>query len=211
MPPGAAPLAPPPPAKDSGGMKLLGGCGIAGCLGVMVAVGLVVVLIVFFGLFGEPSSSGAPSSGTTGTDDGTSSVPESGSLRSLLKQDVGGYSLAGTSPIKEVPAGVVDNIGAVYVSSGGTKVVHLLYAFSTKSGASNAIQNLWTSSLAKRKSGQKIERKTVYDKQQAVIGVRVSVTGGGYDEEVYWTNNKVLCVAMGPPPDPTTFEKLLTY
>lgn len=204
MPPGAVP--PPPPADDGGGMKVLGGCGVAGCLGavfaVLMGVGLIIVLVM---LGGSSSSSGGGSSSGPGGE-----VPSSGSVRSLIRPQVGAYRLVGTSPLEKVPPGVVDSIGAVYVGPSGNKVIHVLLVYPSDTIAADRIQAVWSSSMSSLKPGQKISRGNVTDNTGAVRGTIVSVTGGN-PESFYWSNRKLVVIVEGPPPDAKGFESSAPY
>lgn len=205
---GAAPVGampPPPPEEGGGGLKILGGCGVAGCLGAgfaaLMGVGLIVVLVM---LSGSSSSGSSPSSGPGGE------VPSSGSVRSLIRPQVGDYRLVGTSPLEKVPPGVVDSIGAVYTSPGGARIIHLLLVYPTDSIANDRIQNVWSTSISNLKPGQKVTRGNVTDSSGAVRGSVVAVTGAN-PESFYWNNRKLVVIVEGPAPHAKAFESSAPY
>lgn len=203
--PGAVP--PPPPADDGGGMKILGGCGVAGCLGAVFAalmgVGLIIVLVMLGGSSSGGGSS-SPSSGPGGE------VPANGSVRDLVRQQVGAYRLVGTSPLEKVPPGVVDSIGAVYMAPSGARVIHVLLVYPTESIASDRIQAVWSTSLSSLKPGQKVSRGNVTDSSGTVRGTMVAVTGGN-PESFYWNNRKLVVIVEGPAPHAKGFESSAPY
>jgi hypothetical protein len=189
-------------------MKVLGGCGVAGCIGAVVAVfvgiGLIMVLVMVAGSSSSSSSSSGPSSGPGGE------VPENGSVRDLIRSQVGSYRLVGTTPLKKVPAGVVDSIGAVYQSPGGAKVFHILLVYPSDSIAANRIETVWRDSLGSLKAGQKVKRGNVKDAQGNVRGTIVAVTGRS-PESYYWNNKKLVSIVEGPIPHAKGFESTAPY
>jgi hypothetical protein len=209
MPPGIPVAQMPMPAADEGsGMKVLGGCGIAGCIGVVIAallcVGLIAVLIIAGGSSSSSGGGSAPSSG------GGSEVPSNGSARDLVRSTVGPYSLVGTSPIEKVPPGVIDSIGAVYSAPDGTRIFHVLLVYSSESVAKERIENVWRSSLSEAKPGEKVGRGNVTDSQGNVHGTIVSCTNVN-PESFFWNNRKLVVIVSAPPPHGQGFEKNAPY
>jgi zinc-ribbon domain len=217
-PPGPAPYGmpgpqqygpPPAPQGDGGGMKILGGCGLAGCLGVgfagLLGVGLIVALVA---MGGSSSSSSGPSGGESGP--GSGEVPSSGSVRDLVRSQIGVYRLEGTSPLEKPPSGVVDNIGAVYVAPDGTKVIHILLVYPSEGLARDRVENVWSSSISSLKRGEKIGRGSVKDASGNVRGSVVRITGGR-PESVYWNNRKIVAIISAPRPHATGFEANVPY
>jgi hypothetical protein len=211
-PPGYGPAPVPPPANDEGGgMKVLGGCGLAGCIGavvaVMVGIGLIMVLVMLAG--GSSSSSGSSGGGDPSSGPG-GDVPTEGSVRSLLRQQVGAYRLASTTPLEKVPQGAIDSIGAIYTSPSGGKVFHILLVYPTESIASARIEAVWRSSLSELKPGQKVNRGNVKDASGNIRGTIVAVTGGN-PESFYWNNRKLVVIVEGAPPHAKAFESSAPY
>jgi hypothetical protein len=192
-------------------MKVLGGCGLAGCIGavvaVMVGIGLIMVLVVVAG--GSSSSSGSSGGGSSSSGPG-GTVPTSGSVRSLIRQQVGAYRLVSTTPLEKVPQGAVDSIGAVYMSPSGGKVFHILLVYPTESIAAARIESVWRSSLSKLKPGQKVHRGNVKDSSGTIRGTIVAVTGGN-PESFYWNNRKLVVIVDGPAPHAKAFESSAPY
>lgn len=199
----------PAPADDGGGMKVLGGCGVAGCVGagfaVLMGIGLIIVLTMVAG-----SGGGSSGGGSSGGGSGPSDVPSNGSVRDLIRPNVGPYRLIGTSPLEKVPAGVVDNIGAVYQAPDGRKVINVLLVYPTESIAAERIQGVWSSSLSSLKPGQKVSRGNVTCSNGVVCGTMVAVTGGN-PESFYWNNRKLVVLVDGPAPHAKGFESNAPY
>ena len=203
------PAMPPPQGDDGSGMKILGGCGLAGCLGAAIAgvigVGLIALLVM------SGSSSGGSSSGPSGpTGPGSGDVPSSGSVRDLIRPTIGSYRLEGTSPLEKPPAGAIDNIGAVYVAPDGTKVIHILLVYPSEASAKDRIDNVWSSSASSLKPGEKLNRGNVTDNQGQVRGTVVRITGGN-PEQVFWNNRKIVAIISAPRPHATGFEASVPY
>lgn len=195
------------PADEGQGMKILGGCGVAGCLGAGIAgllgVGLIVMLIMMSS--GSSSSSPPPTSGG-----GSGEVPTSGSVRDLIKSNVGVYSLVTTSPLEKVPPGVVDSVGAVYSAPDGSRVVHLLLVYPSESIAESRVEAVWSSSLSEQKAGQSVKRGKVTDSSGAQRGIIVGVTGRN-PESIYWNNRKLVIIVSADAPHAVGFEKAAPY
>jgi hypothetical protein len=196
------------PAEEGGGLKVLGGCGLAGCVGAGFAVLLGIGLILVFAMLARGDSSGgsAPSSGSGPGGE----VPATGSVRDLVRGQVGAYRLVGTAPLEKVPPGVVDNIGAVYSAPDGSKVVNVLLVYPTDAIAAQRIQDVWQSSLSSLKPGQKVSRGNVTCNNGVVCGTMVSITGGN-PESFYWNNRKLVVLVDGPPPHAKGFESSAPY
>lgn len=207
-PPGYAPVPVPPPADDSGGMKVLGGCGLAGCIGAVVAVMLGIGLIMVLVMAAGGSSSGGSSGGTSSGPGGD--VPTEGSVRNLIRPQVGNYKLVTTTPLEKVPAGAIDSIGAIYMSPGGAKVFHILLVYPSDEVAAQRIEAVYSSSLSSLKPGQKIARGNVKDASGNVRGTIIAVQGGN-PESFYWNNRKLVVIVEGPPPHAKAFESNAPY
>lgn len=188
-------------------MKVLGGCGVAGCLGagfaVLMGIGLIFVFVMMVGS-SSSSSSGSPSSGPGGE------VPTSGSARDLIRSQVGIFKLVGTTPLEKVPAGVIDSIGAVYVTPSGNKVINVLLVYPSDSVAQERINNVFATTVSSLKPGQKVTRGNVTDSSGAVRGSIVAVTGAN-PESFYWNNRKLVVIVEGPPPYAKAFESSAPY
>jgi hypothetical protein len=188
-------------------MKILGGCGVAGCLGAglagLVGVGLIVMLIML-------SSGSSTSSAPPPTGGGSGEVPSSGSVRDLIKSNVGIYSLVTTSPLEKVPPGVVDSVGAVYSAPDGSRIVHLLLVYPSESIARSRIEAVQSSSMDDLKVGQKIKRGSVTDSSGTERGIIVGVTGRN-PESIYWSNRKLVVIVSADAPHAVGFEKSAPY
>jgi hypothetical protein len=206
-------MAPPPapvPAGGSGtGMKVLGGCGVAGCLGVALAGVALVGLIVLVVALGSSSSSGpGPSAGRSGE------LPGDGSLRSLVRSDVGGFTLISTAPVTQLgdrlSPGVVDSLGAFYRAPDGTRLVQILLVYPSQSVAQARMQSVFEMALTTLQPGQKITRGQVKNSSGEEIGTSVAITGGSVDH-VYWSNGKLLTFASAPSPNAVDYHDASPY
>ena len=201
-PPGAMPVAP-PPEDDGGKLKVLGGCGVAGCLGAVFAglmgVGLIIMLVVLGGSSGGGGSSG-PSSG----------VPNSGSLREIVRPQVGDYRLVGTAPLEKVPADVVDSLGALYSGPGGVLVKQYMFVYPSEGMAAERIRNVFASSISDLKPGQKVSRGDLKNNDGTTIGTVVGLTGVD-PESYYWNNRKLVVVVIAPAPHAKGFTSVSPY
>jgi hypothetical protein len=188
-------------------MKILGGCGVAGCLGAGIAgvigVGLIVMLVMMSS--GSSSSSAPPPTGG-----GSGEVPTSGSVRDLVRSNVGGYSLVTTSPLEKVPPGVIDSVGAVYSAPDGSRVVHLLLVYPSESVAESRVEAVWSTSLSEQKAGQSVKRGKISDSSGVQRGIFVGVTGRN-PESLYWNNKKLVAIVSADSPHALEFGKLTPY
>ena len=176
---------------------------MAGCLGagfaVLMGIGLIIVLVVTGG-----SSSGGSSSGPS------SGVPSSGSIRSIVRPNVGQYRLVGTTPLEKVPPGVVDSIGAIYVSPDGTQIRHVLLVYPSEVVAAERIRNVMGAAVSGLKPGQKVSSGDLTNNENRVIGTIVSVTGSD-PESFYWNNRKLFVIVDAPAPHAKAFSASASY
>jgi hypothetical protein len=129
-----------PPAEE-GSNKTLIGCGIAGCLGLLLIVGALVAFFVFVpksGGDGPSSSGGGPTqpNNPTGGNDPSRSPPTSGGLRDRMPQRVGRWTAQGVKPVSV--SGALEGIQVEYTSSGASLSV-LALAFSSSNEAHQAM------------------------------------------------------------------------
>jgi hypothetical protein len=209
-PHGYSPLPPSPPAGDGGGgMKLLGGCGLAGCLGVALAGMFAFGLIALFAISGSGSGGSSSSSASGGRD-----LPNSGSLRELVTETVGGYRLIGageiTSPSEALQGGVVDSQGAVYSIPDGGQLKVFLFVYASEADAKSKIDRLYDRVLGALSSGEKLERGTVIGRGNEVIGSIVVYTNANL-QSVTWSNHKLVAQVVGRTPHPFAFQKATKY
>ena len=200
--PAAAPYYPagaPAQAQSGGGSgaKILGGCGIAGCLGVVVA-GIVVLLVIVLFSSGSSSSSSSPSGGP-------SEAPSSGSLRSLVKNQIGPYRLTEVTarPTKlpaELTSGSQDSLGLSY-SGKGVQIEHIMMAYGSESSSTSHLRmftcNVTTKEITNR-DGKRIGSLCVFS---ASNGNHVAI----------WTNGSLLFLAVGPAENNAEFYNAVPY
>ena len=159
--PSATPPPPttPPPASSGGGakLKILGGCGAAGCLGLVVVAVIGVILLYVFSSGGDdPRSSPGPGYGpqpAPSVRPGPGPSKTSGALSGFAPARVGSYGLVSASRQTElVQKGAADalllkyragssgnrNMGSDQASTGSSSVAEvsmLVVAMSSESGA----------------------------------------------------------------------------
>jgi len=185
-------------------MKVLGGCGVAGCVGAVFAalmvVGLIMVLVV---MSGSSGGGGGPSAGP-------GEAPSSGSVRDIVRTQVGAYTLIGTAPLDQAPAGVVDSIVAQYSGPGGVRIGHVLLVYPSEAIAADRVENVWNGSISKLKPGQKISRGDLTTSSGVKVGTVVALTGVNPDE-FYWNNRKLAVIVTGPAPHAKAFATSTPY
>jgi hypothetical protein len=192
------PYAPPPPAQaqqsSGSGAKILGGCGIAGCLGIVVVGGIILVIVLLVG--GSSSSS----SGS-----GQSDAPSSGSLRSMVKNQIGPFRLLEvtgrpTSMPSELVAGATDSLAMTYTGNGDI-LAHIMFAYST-SGVSAARLAIFKCSVT---------QKEVKNKEGRRIGSLCVNMGSDGKHLAVWTNNNLLFIAHASPNTTAEFYNNVPY
>ena len=203
------PMAPgpygPPPPKESN-FKL--GCGVAGCVGV-----LLVLLLVAGGLYymltqqRDTASETGPSSGRRG-------APQSGSLKSIVKEKVGPYHLVGSGEqVSEdrLRAGSVDSMALKYRSDGGVDVKHFLVAYQSESEARDMPQVVIEIIREHVPAGQtfKVTSGPYSNRDGETIGTKYHVELD--PEVVIWTNGKLLAVVEASPPHASKFFEAVPY
>jgi hypothetical protein len=212
MPPAGAGYGPPPGQSDDSTLKI--GCGIAGCFGVLLVL-LAVGGALFFMLSssGPTASSGGPSSGGAPTADPTA-APNSGALRSLVKEQVGPYSLVASSPNvadSGFREGAVDSLGLRYKSASGVEIKHFLIVYGTEAQAEAKPKVMIEVIRNKVPSGQTftVRSQPYKNREGEVIGKVYHVELD--PETVMWTNGKLFSVVNGPEGHPLAFFKAVPY
>jgi hypothetical protein len=110
-----------PAAPKDDGSKMMWGCGIAGCLGVVVLIGLIIVALV---VLRESASSSSSDDDGKSSDDGRRAP--SGRLADSVPKRIGSYKASSARPL-QVPR-AVDAIVVVY-RSGSTEIEHAIAIF----------------------------------------------------------------------------------
>jgi hypothetical protein len=201
---GGGPYAP-PPARESN-LKL--GCGVAGCVGV-----LLVLLVVAGGLYytltqqRDTASETSPSPGRRGT-------PQSGSLKSIVKEQVGPYRLVGNGDEisdDRLRSSAVDSLGLKYRSDGGVDVKHFLVAYSSESRAQDMPQIMIEIIRERVPAGEtfRVSSGPYSNRDGEVIGTKYHVQLE--PELVIWTNGKLLAVVEAPSPHALKFFEAVPY
>jgi hypothetical protein len=203
-----SPAEAPPQASSGAGTKILGGCGIAGCLGI-VFVGIVGIALVIVFMVSRPSSSSVSSSdpggepgGSSGSS-GSSEVPSSGALKELVRQQIGPYQLLGAGRPDKLPSplmpGLQDSLGLNYTAS-GVRVAHVMCAYASSSTSNERLDAILGN----------VDKQPLRDRQGRQYG-RGGVARGGDLQMVVWTNGPTLFVAVAPPPHALKFHEKTPY
>jgi hypothetical protein len=210
--PMAPPPAPAPAGGDGTGMKVLGGCGIAGCLGAALGgvaiVALIVLLVALGGSSSGSGSGGGPTAGRSGE------LPGNGSLRDLVRPSVGGFRLISTAPVTKLgdrlSPGVVDSLGAFYRAPDGSQLVQILLVYPSQSVAQARMQAVFEVAIASLEPGQKVTRGTIKNSDGDEIGSSIAITGGTL-QHVYWSNGKLLTFATANSPYAVEYHDASPY
>jgi hypothetical protein len=200
----AGPYAPPPRRESN--FKL--GCGVAGCVGVFL-----VLLVVAGGLYymltqqRDTASETSPSSGRRG-------APQSGSLKSIVKERVGPYRLVGNGDAisdDRLRSGSVDSLGLKYRSDAGVDVKHFLVAYESESEARDMPQVVIEIIREHVPAGRsfKVTSGPYSNRDGEVIGTKYHVELE--PELVIWTNGKLLAVVEAPAPNAVKFFEAVPY
>lgn len=179
-PGGPAPMAAPARPKKSDNGKLIG-CGIAGCLGVVLAGALVI------GLVGVVAGSGGSSARPTGSS-------QSGRLQDLLPQRVGKWRAVSSKPLQI--EGAVD-ARLVRYRSGSASLEIAAAIFPTETNAKLALKG--ASDVVGRDTKTTPKPITIRNADKDIIG----------EAKQFQTNPEVVCyqidkwmaVVSGPPGD----------
>jgi len=201
-PMGAGPYAAPPRRESN--LKL--GCGVAGCVGVFL-----VLLLVAGGLYyvmtqqRDTASETSPSSGRRG-------APQSGSLKSIVKEKVGPYRLVGNGDtISDDRLRSGDSLGLKYRSDTGVDVKHFLVVYQSESEARDMPQAVIEIIREHIPAGQtfRVTSGPYSNREGEVIGTKYHVELE--PELVIWTNGKLLAVVEAPAPHAVKFFESVPY
>lgn len=206
-----------PPQRKTG----MSGCGIAAIVGAVVALlfgGLIVVgAIAAASNSDNDDTSSNPPPDAPPSDDGSSEpshddIPDTGALRSLLHDRVGGYRLKGVGEVTNIApilqGGVADTKYAEYAAPNGQTVTLAMIAYSSESIATSKINAV--EGLLRVEPGAIVVRSQVLNKQRRPVGARLRVTGAD-PQRVYWNNGKLLCIVTAPAPHAIGFEMVAPF
>jgi hypothetical protein len=221
-----APPPPPPPAPSGGGgaAKILGGCGVAGCLGIGLAVAGVIGLIVLLVVLGSSSSSssGESSSGDqptqnepTGSSEGSrDDIPMTGSLRTLVKDRIGPYRLVNTATVTSLgdrlQGGVIDSLAAIYRAPDGSQLTQILLVYASEAITDDKMTAVFLVAAQGLKAGERVKRGNILNRSGVVVGKRIEISGSS-PQHVYWSNRKLLTFVTSKPPHAVGFEANTPY
>ncbi len=225
--PPTPPLPPTPPQPSGGGggaAKILGGCGVAGCLGIGLAVGGVIALIVVLVMIGSSSSSSSSGSSSsdeptqnepTGSSEGSrSDIPMTGSLRTLVKDRIGPYRLVQTATVtslgERLQGGVIDSLAAIYRAPDGSQLTQILLVYASEAITDDKMTAVFLVAAQGLKPGERVKRGNILNRSNVIVGKRIEISGSN-PQHVYWSNRKLLTFVTSSPPHAVGFEANAPY
>ncbi len=218
-----------PPSGGGGSRKglLLGGLAVAGVLGFIVL--LIVGALIFFLVIGSGEQTGTdspsnpPSEEPSGSEpsgsepSGSEPVeepppaeppPESGSLESLIPQQVGDFELQQIEEIPEaIDAGATDARQMLYVSPDGVEALHQLSAWTSADAADQPLQG-FTEELTSA-GYEVVDEVPLTDDQGNQQGTLVALAGE--TEVILWTNRELFALIETPEGYALDFYENLPY
>ena len=157
-------------------------------------------------MLGSPGGSSSSDSG------GLSSAPNSGSVSSLVAQQVGPFRLLGTAPVTRLGSslspGVVDSIGAVYANPNGEQLNQIILAYASDSVASMRMDAVYLT-IARECPGKRLMRSDIKNRSGVVIGKQVVCDRS--PQHVYWSNGRILTFVTAPHPGALQFHNASAY
>jgi hypothetical protein len=207
------PPPPPDPSAAGKGTAILGGCGVAGCLGAIVAVVLLagVVIVTVASLASSPSA--GPTAGPSDTSGPVvaANLPNHGPLRTLIRTQVGAYSLVTTAAVTKYPEllldGMVDSLGAVYLTPGGQQLNEMILAYTSAEVARRHMDTVLAAFQATYGPNAGIALEPVRNQNNVIIGARLLVNEPGGVQHVYWSNSNVLFIVTSYAPHAARFHE----
>jgi hypothetical protein len=225
-------VASPQPEQPQGSSngKLLAGCGILGCLG-LVVVGVLSAAFFWFLGTQSPSPSGpvvvGPDLGGTFGAKRAAELPFGTGVRALHLPRVGSYGLQATYPLTAVGEmfrpGMID--GAISGYAGQGAVVSLTtISYASPQTARERVDAFY--GVMVREYGEaRVRRGNVLAVDDRVLGVRMiveeTVTGPVSElhpcyghvtcHSIYWSNGPIVMFVSGPPPHALSFHDAHSY
>lgn len=211
-----APQFPPPPAPSGAGMsRWLGGCGLAGCLGVVVAgIAGAAILGLAFMASSTGSDSGSHSTPSQSEPGIPSDLPNHGSVRNLIRPQVGAYGLITTAPVTKYPerltGGMIDSIGAFYSTPDGRQLTMMVLGYSSASAARSHVGTAHDT-LVELYGPDSVVKQPVRNKQGVAIGELTTVIEPTGLQHVYWSNSNVMFIVTAQAPHAVQFHESSPY
>ncbi len=191
-------LARPPTAGGNTGWKVLTGCGLAGCLGAFLALAGGIALVVVLLMLGGSATGGSSASG--------GAVPTGGSLRDLVRPEVGPYRLVGTFPLDSAAPGVIDGVRTAYSAPDGTTINFTILLYASEPQASDFVTGLLVPWVGRLRPGEGVRSGNVVDSAGGVRGHTLCVTGAT-PEWFYWNNGRIVAIVEAPSPHARVFAR----
>jgi hypothetical protein len=197
---------------------------VAGCIGIVLAVGgviaLIVILIVVGGSSNDSGGSASneepttPSEPSTSGSEGRSDVPMTGSLRTLVKDRIGPYRLLQTATVTQLgdrlQGGVIDSLAAIYRAPDGSQITQILLVYASEAITDDKMTAVYLVAIQSSKPGERVKRGNILNRGGAVVGKRIEVSGAS-PQHVYWSNRKLLTFVTSSPPHAVGFEANAPY
>lgn len=219
--PSFSPPQDPPPGRGRSRIGLiLGGLAAAAVLGFIVLV--VVGALIFFLVIGsgdqagtdspenppsEPSGS-QPSGSEPAPEPSSEPPPESGSLESIIPQQVGDFELQQIDTIPEATeAGATDARQMLYASPDGIEASHQVAVYSSPDQAEQPLQGFRDELTSA--GYEVVTEEPVTDEQGARLGTVVALMGE--TEVILWTNGGVFALVETPEGYAADFYNNLPY
>jgi len=182
--------------------------GVAGCAGVLLVL-LIVAGVIYFTTQDEPSerTASGPSSGPT-------AAPSAGSLRSIVRQQVGDYKLVGNSNDivgGRFREGAVDSLALKYRSAAGVDVKHVLIAYESEAAAKDKPELELEVIREQVPASQtfRVTKKPYTNRDGETLGMWYHVELE--PEIVMWTNGRVFALVEAPTDHASKFFQAVPY
>jgi hypothetical protein len=182
--------------------------GVAGCAGVLLVL-LIVAGAIYFTTEDQSTerTQSGPSSGPT-------AAPSAGSLRSIVREQVGDYKLVGNSNDivgGRFREGAVDSIALKYRSASGVDVKHVLIAYESDEAVKDKPELELEVIREQVPASQtfRVTKKPYTNRDGETLGIWYHVELE--PEIVMWTNGRVFALVEAPTDHATKFFQAVPY
>lgn len=141
-------------------------------------------------------------------------LPNHGSVRSLIRPQVGAYGLLTTAPVTKYPerltGGMIDSIGAFYSTPAGGQLTMMALGYTSASAARTHVETAYDT-LVELYGTAAVTKQPVRNKQGVIIGELCTVIEPGGLQHVYWSNSNVMFIATAQAPHAVYFHQASPY
>ena len=195
-----------PAGAEESNRKLI--FGVAGCAGLLGLLMLVAGIIYF------TTSDPTPDERAEGPAAGPTSTPETGALRSIVREKVGDYTLVGNSDDVvggRFREGAVDSLALKYRSSSGVELKHVLIAYESEEAAASKpeLELEIVRQQVPSTESFRVTKEPYKNKKGETLGVKYHIELK--PEIVMWTNGRVFALVEGPPDHALQFFNAVPY